>query len=226
MRCYCSPDLVTKLSESWRRLCHLLGAIDRTIDLVFQDLCRVYSTDDRPYHNLTHIDRVLKLIGECKASEIDRESLQFVAWFHDAIYNPKASDNEAKSGEYAAIKLAELGINPEKIDRVVSLILYTQLHQAPTDDLEAQILLDADLAIFGSEPSDYQTYALAIRREYAWLSESEYHAGRRRVLEQFLQRDRLYCLELYYAKFERQARENIHLELVNLDRSHSIELKT
>lgn len=217
MPCHFLLDRVLVLLESWRRLCQPFGIDLREIDRVLQDLFRVYSGSDRHYHNLIHIHRVLELVGEWKACEIDRESLQFSAWFHDAIYNPKASNNEAKSAEYAAIELAKMGIEKETIDRVISLISYTQFHQAPTNDLEAQILLDADLAILGSPPREYQAYARAIRREYSWLSGSEYRAGRRRVLEQFLQRDRLYFLDLYYEKFERQARENIHLELVNID---------
>ncbi|RMG05974.1 MAG: hypothetical protein D6728_19610, partial [Cyanobacteria bacterium J055] len=205
MRCHFLPDRVPVLLESWRRLCQPFAIDLSKIDRVFCDLFRVYSGSDRHYHNLTHIDRVLELVGEWKASNIDFPSLQFAAWFHDAIYNPKSSDNEVQSGKYAASKLAELGINPDKIDRVISLISYTQFHQAPTNDLEARILLDADLAILGSPSREYQAYARAIRREYSWLSESEYRAGRRRVLEQFLQRDRLYFLDIYYAKFELQA---------------------
>jgi predicted metal-dependent HD superfamily phosphohydrolase len=214
-------EIVTRLIELWKRLWQPLGVDVRGRDRVLQELFQAYSQSDRYYHNLTHINKVLELVYEWNSSELDFSSLQFAAWFHDVIYNPKASDNEAKSTEYAAIELAEIGILQETIDRVIFLILCTQFHQAPKDDLEAQILLDADLAVLGSDPSDYQAYARAIRREYSWLSESEYRSGRTRVLEHFLQRDRLYFTDKYYARFERKARQNIQEELVALNQQSS-----
>jgi predicted metal-dependent HD superfamily phosphohydrolase len=194
-------------------LCQPFEIDFRVGDRVLATLFQAYSQSDRHYHNLIHIDRILELVWEWKSSEIDFTSLQFAAWFHDVIYNPKACDNEAKSAEYAALTLAELGIFKTQIDRVVNLILCTQFHQASTHDLEAQILLDADFAILGAEASDYQAYARGIRREYSGLSEPEYRSGRTRVLSHFLQRDRLYFLDQYSARFEQKARQNIQKEL-------------
>jgi predicted metal-dependent HD superfamily phosphohydrolase len=211
------PKSMTRLVELWEQLCQPFCVDVWVRDRVLQEVFQHYSQIDRHYHNLHHINRVLELIHEWKEMDLDFTTLQLAAWFHDVIYKPKASNNEAQSAEYAALILAEIGIGQVTIDRVVSLILCTQFHHAPTNDLEAQILLDADLAILGSEPFDYQAYACAIRREYSWLSESEYRSGRTRVLNHFLQRDRLYYLDKYYARFERKARKNIQEELLELN---------
>lgn len=40
-------------------------------------------------------------------------------------------------------------------------------------------LLDADLAILGSDPASYDRYRLAVRREYAHIDELAWRTGRR-----------------------------------------------
>ena len=71
--------------------------------------------------------------------------------------------------------------------RVAALIMKTKTHDAG-DDADAQVLLDADLAILGASEPAYLDYAKKIRQEYAWVPEPEYRQGRRRVLESFLSR--------------------------------------
>ena len=72
------------------------------------------------------------------------------------IYDSKASDNEERSAEYA-VRLCEKSSIPEG-QLVASLILKTKTHDAG-DDADAQVLIDADLAILGASESDYRDYA-------------------------------------------------------------------
>ena len=74
---------------------------------------------------------------------------------------------------------------------MLSLIRKTKTHDAGSDT-DAQVLLDADLAILGESESVYRTYAEKIRQEYAWVPEPDYRKGRRRVLENFLSRPRIF----------------------------------
>jgi len=59
----------------------------------------------------------------------------------------------------------------------------------------------------------YDSYRRAIRREYAWVSETDWIAGRGRVLRSFLEQDALYHLPALRVTFESLARENIKREL-------------
>ncbi|MDQ2686612.1 MAG: hypothetical protein M3Y28_01965, partial [Armatimonadota bacterium] len=104
-----------------------------------------------------------------------------------------------------------LGLPDEIASRVKQLILATKAHQALDGDAACRLLLDADLAILGAPETDYNAYAQAIRREYAWVPDVHYRQGRRRVLETFLQRPRLY-LTPSFEPLEEQARANLRHE--------------
>ncbi|HEY9852588.1 MAG TPA: hypothetical protein V6D28_24165 [Leptolyngbyaceae cyanobacterium] len=182
-------------------------------DRVFIDLITAYSTRQRYYHNLAHVEQVLEVIEKMRSHSRNFPAIQFAAWFHDIIYDPKAKDNEEKSAAYAAKALTSLGIT-SIIDKVSELILITKSHQlTDNEDIDSQILLDADLSILGTSAPEYRIYANAIRQEYAWLCESEYRTGRIKVLEKFLQRKRIYYTEEMFANLELTARQNIEEEI-------------
>jgi predicted metal-dependent HD superfamily phosphohydrolase len=183
---------------------------------VFSEIVKLYSRNDRYYHNLLHIQRVLDVTNTLKSLAINFHAIEIAAWFHDVIYDPQANDNEEKSAKFASDSLISLNVPQTTIDRVVSLILQTKNHHASLENIDSQILLDADLSILGVEGLDYMAYARSIRQEYCWLSEAEYRAGRKRVLQDFLERDRIYFTEKGFQMFELKARENIIAELSTL----------
>jgi predicted metal-dependent HD superfamily phosphohydrolase len=78
------------------------------------------------------------------------------------------------------------------------------------------IFLDADLAILGADPAEYQAYQRSIRREYSWVSDAAFRAGCIQVLESCLQRDRLYYTDLLFNELESIARYNLDREIAVL----------
>jgi predicted metal-dependent HD superfamily phosphohydrolase len=179
---------------------------------IFTNLAAAYSSADRHYHNLAHILQILQIIEPMRVLAQNPTAIEFAAWFHDVIYNPKAKDNEEKSAVYAANVLNSLGIPALTIEKTVKIILATKTHQA-NDDIDTQILLDADLSILGTSPSDYRIYAQAIRSEYAWLPEVEYKFGRKQVLQKLLARPKIYHTEPLFKTLEISARQNIQAEI-------------
>ena len=136
------------------------------------------------------------------------------AWFHDAVCDPHVADNEERSAALAHTLLGPLGIAEGLLAEASRLILLTKTHNCSNDDRDGQMLLDADLAILGADGNDYDTYARAIRREYAWVPNEEYRKGRLRVLETFLSRERIYRTdELHRAAEEIQGRRNLRREI-------------
>ncbi|WP_414548647.1 hypothetical protein [Anabaena sp. CCY 0017] len=193
-------------------------AVDQVAsEQVFTDLVTAYSTSDRHYHTLEHIDHVLGTIDTLQTYAQDLAIVQLAAWFHDVVYNTQAQDNEKKSADYAFNLLSYLGIPLSNITTIIRLIINTKHHQAATDDYNSQVLLDADLAILATNPEDYGKYSRAIRQEYAWLSELEYITGRRQVLERFLRRQRIYYTPLMFEIAEQSARFNLQAEIQTLD---------
>lgn len=183
---------------------------------IFTDIAKAYSSAERHYHNLTHILQVLQIIDEMRLQAENPTALEFAAWFHDIIYDPKAKNNEEKSAEYATNILKFIKIPSSTIDKVAQIILATKNHQAADNDIDINIFLDADLSILGVSSSNYHVYSQAIKKEYSWLSESDYILGRIQVLQKFLQRERIYFTAQIFEVREMKARQNIQAEIESL----------
>lgn len=207
------------LKSNWENLLQPFQVDKNVSKKILMDLCILYTSEDRFYHRLEHIEQILCTIDSLRPICQNLPALQLAAWFHDAIYNPKAKNNEEKSAEYAAIALTQLQIPHTIIDRVIKMILYTQYHQAASDDIDSQIFLDADLAILGTNTREYNVYAAAIRREYSWMAAAEYQQGRIEILQKFWQRQRIYFTDRMFTKLEKKARQNILAEIEILSRS-------
>jgi predicted metal-dependent HD superfamily phosphohydrolase len=183
------------------------------IDRIFNLLITTYTEPDRHYHNLNHIYHVLTTIDRFAVELKNPLAVLLAAWCHDVVYDPRSADNEVQSARFATEILTDIGESIDLIDRVHQLILATAGHQIHTEDTDRCIFLDADLAILGAAPAQYQSYQRSIRREYSWVSDDAYKAGRIRVLETFLQRDRLYHTTLLFDELESIARLNMNQEI-------------
>lgn len=201
------------LLRRWLELVRPFGGEESAAQGVFEELAEAYNEPGRYYHTLTHVQHVLETIDSLQAGASNLPAIRFAAWFHDAIYDSKAKDNEEKSAELASVLLPKLAIPTQIIDSTVRLILCTKQHQADPGDHDAHILLDADLAILAADPTIYQKYAQAIRQEYAWVAEEQYRVGRKQVLQKFLQRERIYFTPLIMRTGEQIARHNLITEL-------------
>jgi predicted metal-dependent HD superfamily phosphohydrolase len=211
--------LENRLWQIWWRSLQPYAVAAEAAETAFVALVQAYSSPDRYYHTLTHIDQMLVVLKSLQAQAQNLSRLQLATWFHDAVYRSQATDNEEQSANYAAEVLRSFNLPIEEITMIGHLILCTKHHHADANDIDAQILLDADLSILGTHEKQYWQYAKAIRQEYAWVSEDAYCEGRRRVLESFLHRDRLFLTETMFTRFEAIARHNLRAELQQLARS-------
>ena len=78
------------------------------------------------------------------------------------------------------------------------------------------LFLDADLSILGAKGETYLAYSEAIRREYSWVPDDAYRAGRLKVLTNSLGRERLFYTEPLAARFEARAGSNLSNEILAL----------
>ncbi len=90
-----------------------------------------------------------------------------------------------------------------------------------TNCFDNLIFLDLDLAILGASPAKYWQYAIAIRQEYSYLSDRDYRQGRKQVLAEFLNRDRIYFTKHFNRQLESIARKNLQTEIDFLSRFDS-----
>ncbi|MDZ8238287.1 MAG: hypothetical protein RMZ69_14100 [Nostoc sp. ChiQUE01a] len=208
-----TENLTRILFANWQRTLQPYGVDEVAADKAFNYLVTAYSSSDRHYHTLKHIHHVLNTIEVLQGYTNNLTAVQFAAWFHDVVYDTQAEDNEQKSADYALELLSNLGISESITATVANLILNTKEHQAAVDDFDSQVLLDADLAIFAASPVDYAEYAYGIRKEYDWVSKTEYITGRRQVLERFVKRSHIYFTPLMLEFAEPFARSNIQEEI-------------
>jgi predicted metal-dependent HD superfamily phosphohydrolase len=193
--------------ESWKNLLHFWGVAPIQAERTFEQIRQAYSGKGRFYHTLDHVLAVLATVEQLASHANDPNAVKLAAWLHDIVYDSKASDNEERSAQYAQRLCEELEIREGAL--VAALIRKTKTHIAE-DDANAQVLIDADLAILGASEAEYLDYAGKIRQEYAWVPEPQYRQGRRRVLERFLSRPKIYCL---LRQSEQPARRNLAAEI-------------
>lgn len=174
-----------------------------------------YSEKGRHYHTLTHLQNLLDILTEVKGRIEDWDVVLFALFYHDIIYKPTSNNNEEKSAQLAVQRLSGIPFPKEKIDKCQFMILATKTHTVSTDN-DTNYFTDADLSILGQSRNAYITYTQQVRKEYSIYPDFLYNPERKKVLQHFLQMDRIFKTEYYFEKFERQARENLHLELQTL----------
>jgi predicted metal-dependent HD superfamily phosphohydrolase len=191
-----------------------VGRADALVRASFNEIVAAYQSPGRFYHTLAHVADVLKTVDDLSDHCRDRGAVRLAAWYHDAVYDSHANDNEERSAAMARPALSVLGVSGDRIEAVARLILTTKTHQTDGDP-DAAVLLDADVAIFGSEPQQYERDAKAIRREYAWVPEEQYRAGRANILQRFLGRAAIFQTTPMQAR-EETARDNLRREIARL----------
>ncbi len=181
------------------------GPHDRT----FARVSAAYAEPHRAYHDATHIDACLLLLDdpEVHALADQPHEVEAALWFHDVVYDTHAKDNEERSADLAVIALRDAGAPDDLVARVGAYVLATRDHATASED--GRLVVDIDLSILGAEPATFARFDEAIRREYEWVDERAYAAGRAAVLRRFLERPSIFATELFRARFETNARRNI-----------------
>jgi predicted metal-dependent HD superfamily phosphohydrolase len=205
---------VTNLSRRFGELLRRLGAAGDPQPLASAVLA-AWAEPDRRYHDLNHLRDCLAELDRVPADGADRDRVEAALWFHDAIYDPRADDNEARSAELARRALAELGVQSAVADDVARLVGLTR-HTGPALDPSGQLLCDIDLAILGREREAFDAYDRQIREEYAWVPEPDFRAARIGVLTGLLARAPLYQTEHFRRRYETVARTNLARALKRL----------
>jgi len=176
-----------------------------------------YAEPHRRYHTRRHIEQCLALLDEvADLMDSERQVLTYAIWWHDAVYDPLAKDNEAKSAEMARRDLRDFDVSIHAREEVARLILLTAGHEVEEEDRLGEILVSIDLAILGAEPEAYDAYARAVREEYAHVPDAAWKLGRPAVLKKFLEARVIYPDPDLRQRFEASARENLAREIAEL----------
>lgn len=208
------------MKSRWLQLVRGLGIPEARAAEIWRELRAAYGADGRFYHNLTHIQHTLDVADQLREVAVDFTAVQLALWFHDVVYDPRRSDNEAQSAAYAERVLRPLGVPDALLAKVTTLILTTKAHKA-TNDPDVWVVLDADLAILSAPPARYDAYAQAIRQEYSFVPEEAYVVGRTAVLQKFLARSPFYFTEQMRGWGDTAVYENLARELAELKKRNT-----
>jgi predicted metal-dependent HD superfamily phosphohydrolase len=213
-----SPERLEAMQRGWVRAVEAYRVPPASAYPPFDVLVAAYSAPERHYHNLEHLAEMFRVIDRLAATVEQPAALHLAVWFHDAVYDSRAKDNEPRSGELAVDLLGPIGVPASAIERIVGMIWATAHTADPTAPAhhDTRVLLDADLAILGASEQRYARYAADIRKEYDWVPDVAYRAGRAAVLERFLAAPRIYQTPLVFEEGEQRARANLRAELADL----------
>lgn len=184
-------------------------------DGLWEEIEKAYSGKKRYYHNLAHLKYMADKAISYKDCLNDPQTIMFSIFYHDIVYNTIGQDNEQKSADIAEDRLASLGVPGDKISRCKNQIMATKDHHDSPDN-DTNYLVDFDLAILGDNPENYKDYTKKIRSECSIYPNFLYKKGRKKVLQQFLNKDRIFKTDIFCENYEKQARENLKTELQEL----------
>lgn len=166
-----------------------------------------YAEAQRHYHTVQHLGEMLHEFAAARGLARNAPLVELAIWFHDAVYDPRALDNEERSAELAVKCLREANADESVGRAVAELVLATKHHVAATPD--QALLIDADLAILGKPGERFAEYERQIREEYAWVPAALFAEKRAEVLQRFLERPRIYRTEYFFNRYEVPARANV-----------------
>lgn len=186
----------------------------------WQALREAYADPPRAYHHIGHVRDVLAHYRDVAAGPgwHRPHEVWFAVLYHDAIYVPGRSDNEARSARVAETHLARWWPQAD-IDhaRVSALIAATARHGAwrpddfarDDDGDDMRHFLDCDMAILGAAPEVFAAYDRAIAEEYRAVPRWLYRRRRRAFFRMLLESERIYLSDFFRERCEAQARRNL-----------------
>jgi predicted metal-dependent HD superfamily phosphohydrolase len=182
----------------------------------YEKLTRAYAEPQRHYHNQQHIAECLAEFDGARQLAQQPAAVELALWFHDAVYDPKADDNEEQSAAMARNCLETGG--PSRLAATVSdLVMATKSHSTEAGP-DAALMVAVDLSILGQGEQRFAEYESQIREEYCSVPKLIFNFKRAEILERFLARSRIYATDFLGAKYEQQARRNLEGSIRQLKR--------
>ena len=180
-----------------------------------------YAEPHRSYHGQAHVDALLDGLTQEAGAMRHPAAAELAVWYHDAIYDPAATDNEDRS---AALLLGEMTglVCPDVLQAAAVMIYATAGHTLPPgldEELRADVatFLDLDMAVLGTAPAEYAAYEAGVAAEYAPVYGLEaFRTGRGAFLRGMLARERLFLTERFHRRLDAVARVNLRHAMASL----------
>ena len=174
-----------------------------------KDLFGTYQT--RKYHNFSHISYMLNFMNifiRATSIRLDKSAMKMAIFWHDFYQGEDAEELSSVRAKQAA---KASGISPEDVQKLIMATKHNVIDGQKLDEM-SELIHDLDLAILGDN-KNYGIYAYRVREEYAESVDYEiYVKNRIKLLNSFLEKERIYLTQYFFERFESIARENIRKE--------------
>ena len=191
-----------------------------------RDLISRWNAEGRILHNTRHLIKTLARIDEIASTAHDPEVLRVALWYQGAVLNRSFdvfqrgtdSDEQEFSALYhARSRMETLGLSEDVISRIQELMMALFTHRADPSDMDAQVLIDADLGMLAASPQDFKRFRESLREECPDLCDTDYVRARRLAIKKILAREQIFHSPLALA-WEETARANLEAESAKLAR--------
>ena len=183
----------------------------------YERLTSAYAEPHRYYHTQHHIAECLAEFDRVRRLARHPTAVELALWFHDAVYDPRAADNEEQSAALAKSCFAAFKVADALPETVAKLIMATKTHELNAGD-DAELVIDIDLSVLGRDEEGFLQYEQQIRREYAWVPDLVFASKRLEILQRFVAREHLFATKWFRNKYEAQARRNLKASNTKLKR--------
>ena len=177
----------------------------------------------RVYHTTLHLavalDALDSVTVDTRISERALWHARLALWFHDAVHDGVAQQDEERSAALVPELLGPLagsGVSTTDLDEVARLVMVTADHDPAPDDVVGGLVSDADLAVLGGTPAVYTRYTRQVRAEYCDVPDPLFRAGRSEVLRTLLSSGPLFRTAPGAARWQAAAEANLRTELATL----------
>jgi predicted metal-dependent HD superfamily phosphohydrolase len=199
-----------KLRARFVSLVQRLGGDAGAAKEVGTRLLVAWSEPHRRYHDLEHLTECLHWLDRSQPAAATAASVELALWFHDAVYRPGARDNEVQSAGLLTDASKQLGLSSGDPAAAARWVLETGHEKAGAScDSTADLVLDIDLAILGSDPLRFLEYEYGIQEEFGYLGALRLELGRGKFLRALLDRPAIYRTAFFRTQLETRARANL-----------------
>ncbi|NNE63647.1 MAG: hypothetical protein HKN34_06150 [Gammaproteobacteria bacterium] len=171
-------------------------------------LLLAYGEPHRVYHTLRHIQSCFRIFQDVVHLAVNADALALAIWFHDAIYDIDAKDNEQRSADWF-LKETD-GIFDDSLRDLVSSHIMATMHCG--EDIkghDSQIMVDIDLFSFGKPWPEFLRDSENVRAEKADVSDTEFYPKQCGFQKFLLDQPRFFQSDYFYRHYEKQARQNL-----------------
>lgn len=190
----------------WQR--NLLTGANDNSQNIHQQLIQAYNKPGRFYHTLKHIECCLGFLEDIKDIANNPDALALSIWFHDAIYEPGANDNEQRSADWFMDETQNI-FDDGLRDIVYAHIMATLHLNEEVKDHDSRLMIDIDLSSFGMPWPTFLRDSENVRKESPQLTDAEFYPKQCEFSQGLLKKSRFFQSDYFYKHYEAQARQNL-----------------